>query len=367
MTNSRNKMKTVSIIGAGPAGGYAAQLLAEAGYDVHVYEDHHCVGKPVACTGIVTKALWDLVPKKKNFLVNELSSVQVVAPNNKSVTIPLSEYVIDRAAFDPYLMNLAVKSGAQLHTGWRFVDKKGDTLVFRQNGKTVQKKTDVLIGADGPLSQVAKSAGIYGTREFWVGLQVTLERSWDPKKFVTYFGTVCPGFFAWAVPENARVARVGLAAHKHAKPLFDAFLAKLGGKVLDYQPGPIPWYSGNECVEKGNTYLVGDAAGLVKATTGGGIITGMLSAKILADCMITGKNYTKSLWQLKKELYVHKLLRRVLNNFSENDYNLLIEYMNTDGVKKILHEHPREFPSRFLLKLLVKQPKFLRFIPKIVS
>ena len=359
-------MTTVSIIGAGPAGGYAAYVLAREGYDVHVYEDHSCVGKPVACTGIVTKALWDLVPKRKEFLVNELDAVRVVAPNNKSITIPLEEYVIDRAAFDPYIIRQAVNAGAHVHTGWRFIDTKDNILTFRHKGETLHKKTNILIGADGPLSQVAKSAGIYGTREFWVGLQVTLKRQWDPKIFLTYFGTVCPGFFAWVVPESRTVARVGLASRKQAKPLFDTFLAKLGGKVLDHQPGPIPWYSGNEQVEKGTTYLVGDAAGLVKATTGGGIITGMLSAKILAECLSAGKSYSRALWPLKKELYIHKLLRKVLNNFSEQDYNLLIQYMDTPRVKKILHEYPREFPSRFLLKLILSQPKFVRFIPKLL-
>ena len=358
-------MARVSVIGAGPSGSYCALLLARAGYDVTLFEEHADVGRPVACTGIVTKVLWDLVRKKKEFMVNELDAVRVVAPNNSCVDIPLHEYVIDRAAFDSYLVDEAVNAGVVIEKKHRFVDSKNGVINLRHDGVTVSRKTDILIGADGPTSQVAKSAGIYGTREFWIGLQVTLKANWDPKVFLTYFGSVCPGFFAWAVPENDSIARVGLAAQKEPRGYFNQFLQRFNGTVLDRQPGPIPIYSGREIVEKGSTYLVGDAAGLVKATTGGGIITGILSAKILAGSLQTGASYTKSLWQWKKELYLHKLLRRMLNNFSEQDYDLLIQYMNKPAVKEVLANHSREYPSRFLLKLLLKQPKFLRFMLRV--
>ncbi|MBI4016534.1 MAG: geranylgeranyl reductase family protein [Candidatus Aenigmarchaeota archaeon] len=359
-------MTTVSVIGAGPAGAYAGQLLAKAGYDVTIYEEHAAVGKPVACTGIVTKVLWELVRKKKEFMVNELDAVRIVAPNNNHVDIPLHEYVIDRAAFDNCLAAQAINAGAALQTLHRFIDAKNGAITFKHKGETITKKTDIVIGADGPTSNVAKSAGIYGSREFWIGLQVTVKKKWNPNIFLTYFGGICPGFFAWAVPENSQIARVGLAAQQQAKAHFDRFLLKLGGKILEQQPGPIPKFTGRELVEKDNVFLVGDAGGLVKATTGGGIITGILSSKILSECLQTGASYSKALWQLKKELHIHRLIRKTLNNFSEQDYNMLIDYMNTPGVKKILKENPREYPSRFLLKLLLKQPKFIRFAPRIL-
>ncbi len=358
-------MTRVSIIGAGPSGAYAAFLLASAGYDVTIYEEHEDVGKPVACTGIVTKVLWELVKKRKEFMVNELDAVRVVAPNNSSMDIPLHEYVIDRALFDSYLVSQAVNAGAVLQKRHRFIDAKNNVVTFKHKGERITRKTDIIIGADGPTSQVAKSAGIYGKREFWIGLQVTLKAKWDPKIFLTYFGNICPGFFAWVVPENSHIARVGLAAQKEPRGYFNQFLQRFDGIILDQQPGPIPIFSGNEIVEKDLTYLVGDAACLVKNTTGGGIITGMLSSKILAECLQTDRNYSRALWQLKKELYLHKLLRRMLNNFTEQDYNLLIQYMNAPAVKKVLANNPREYPSRFLFKLLLSQPKLLRFGLKI--
>ena len=56
----------ISIIGAGPAGGQSAYLLAKKGYDVNIYEEHASVGKPFQCTGLATPILEKLaVPDKK--------------------------------------------------------------------------------------------------------------------------------------------------------------------------------------------------------------------------------------------------------------------------------------------------------------
>jgi len=113
------------------------------------------------------------------------------------------------------------------------------------------------------------------------------------------------------------------------------------------------------------TYLVGDAAGLVKATTGGGIITGIMSGQLCAQAIMQNKSYPELLLPLKRELRLHDFMRAILNKFSDKDYELLLTLMNTPKVKDILFNHPREFPSKFMLKLLLAQPGFLRFAHKL--
>ena len=108
-------------------------------------------------------------------------------------------------------------------------------------------------------------------------------------------------------------------------------------------------------------FLVGDAAGVCKNTTGGGIITGLWSAKILADSIINGKNYSRMLSPLRHELWLHKLLRNMLDRFSDKDYNNLVRWMNSPRVKKVLKAYPREFPSRFLWRLVLANPRLLSF------
>ncbi len=353
----------VSIIGAGPSGSTAGMLLAKQGHDVTIYEDHAVIGKPIACTGIVTKALFELVPYDKEYMINELEAVDVVGPNNERVKIPLHEYVICRHKFDNYVANKAREAGAKIELNHRFVGREGNTLLFRVNGQTVKKDTDILIGADGPMSKVAQTAGIGNKNQFWVGMQATIKSNFDPKVFTTWFGNLAPGFFAWSVPENAERSRVGVAVtnDKNCAQCFQHLMKMVGGEIVDRQGAPIPIYNPKSVIEKGDTYLVGDAAGLVKDTTGGGIITGMLSAKILAESIASGTSYSKNIKKLRKELWIHNKLRRILNKFTDKDYAKLISWMNKPSVRSILYTHPREYPSRFMLKLLLAQPKFAYF------
>ncbi|MBI4141641.1 NAD(P)/FAD-dependent oxidoreductase [Candidatus Woesearchaeota archaeon] len=357
----------ISIIGAGPGGSFAAKLLAEKGHDVTIYEDHQCVGIPVQCTGLVTKTFLELHPIKKEFLVNEMHKVKVIAPNATNVDIPLHEYVVDRAKLDQTLCNEAINAGAQLKIHHRFVGINNDRIIIKHKGETTEKKTDIIIGADGPNSDVAKNAGIYGTRPMFIAHQVTIKGNFDKHTFTTYFGKWAPGFFAWVVPETDTNARVGLATNYDTKNYFNTFIKEIPGTIIDVQAGPIPWYTGKETVEKdGRIFLVGDAAGLTKATTGGGIITAMKSAKILAECIETGASYTKSLTTLRRMLWLHNVIRRVLNNFSDEDYNKLIQLMNKESVKKVLNTHTREHPARILAGILLREPRFMGFATKIL-
>lgn len=356
----------ISIIGAGPAGSYLAYCLAKQGFDVSLYEEHERIGVPVQCTGIVTKALFDLLPLDKEYLVNKLSQVSVVSPDNSSVNIKLDEYVIDRALFDPCIAKKAVSAGAQVFTSHQFIGIENNSIVFRHKNEKVRKKTEILVGADGPNSHVAKAAGIYGNRSFYVGVQATVEGSFDSNTFTTYFGNVCPGFFGWIVPESNTFARAGIAMTKNAAPHFTKFMKRIGGeKKVCMLGGLIPIYNGSlpceTTVNNIKTFLVGDAAMLCKQTTGGGIITGMISSKILADCIKKEKSYTNELRPIKRELWLHRLIRSTLDKFSDNDYNKLIHLMGNPKVKDILFKYPREFPSKFLAKLMLAEPRFLQF------
>lgn len=351
-------MKVV-VVGAGPSGCHAAFLFAQAGAHVTVLEEHENVGLPVACTGIVTHALYRFVPRDSYYIVNELSSANILS-HNSSLVLPLKEDVICRKRFDSWMADRARKAGARLLTCHSFKQIRGNKAVCA-NGKEFM--FDVLVGADGPLSPVAKAAGIYGKREFWIGQQVTLKGDFHSSQFKAFFGSVCPGFFAWSVPESSSVARVGLASSQNARKFFERFLERCSGEVVDKQAGPIPKYQRRRFA-KGNVYLIGDAAGLVKSTTGGGVITGLWSAELLAHSVLKGKPYSLALLPLRRELWLHNQLRKMLDRFSEADYDSLLRMMRSPKVQSLLESYPREYPSRLLFRLLMAKPGFLRFVWK---
>ncbi len=355
----------ICIIGAGPAGAYAALKLAEAGEKVRLFEEHAVVGKPVQCTGIVTRSLFELVEPSDEYLINELEKVKV-SSENASVEIPLKEYVLCRDKFDSWLVRKAVRAGAELRLNHSFTGFKNNRAVFNSKGKTIQEKYDYIIGADGPSSTTGRAAGLLKQRQYYIGAQATIKGRFEKKTFSVHFGPETD-FFWWIVPESETFARVGIAAKKYTANAFEQIQKVCNGTIVEKQAGPIPMFDVKQKAQKEDVYLVGDAAGFCKNTTGGGIITGMMSAKLAAESILTGKDYERLLKPLRKELLIHKQIRDVLNKFTTKDYDRLINLMADSKVKKILSDYPREYPSRFVWKLIIAQPRLLYFIKHLLN
>jgi len=349
----------VSIIGAGPIGSHTAQLLARQGHDVHLYEDHAVVGKPIQCTGLMTMSLNDVLRPDSEYIINTTDRIEIVAPNGRKTEIKAKEYIVCRTKFDQYLANKAQDAGATVHTNHRFMGKNSNGILLKNTNGVVEIKTDVLVGADGANSAVAKLLNPDRKRNYCVGIQARVSGMFDPRKYTVYFdNSISPGFFAWIVPESEGIARVGL---KGTSGNFLAFIKKFGYKQLEMQSGPIPVYDSRYCTEKDNTYLVGDAAMQVKATTAGGIIPGLKAAACLADALEHGDSYEKR-WKAKigKDLWLHLKVRRMLDKFTNDDWNRFIELVGQERVRKVFEQHDREKPWK-LMKAVVKEPRLLWF------
>ena len=140
--------------------------------------------------------------------------------------------------------------------------------------------------------------------------------------------------------------------------------------IIEKQGGVVPIYSNrlrtySESPEQ-KVYLVGDAACQVKATTGGGIIQGLTAAKCLADSIIYNRDYEKE-WKKKlgKDLWLHLAARRVMDRFSYDDWNRLIDIFSKKKNKQILERFDRDYPSRFFLKLALQEPRLWGFARKL--
>jgi len=357
-------MTKISIIGAGPAGNYLAYLLAKKGLDVNVFEEHKTVGLPVQCTGITTSCLEKIIELKKDFVVNKVNKARIFAPNNKFIDVKLdSNIILDRTKFDQHLMEKAENAGAKFFLNHRFLNYK-NSIIKIQNIKSNMIKdieTDYLIGADGPLSDVAKSAGLKCKKDFLVGIQARVRL--NNQNIVEFYPFIEE--YAWVVPESKDIVRIGLATKKNPKKELEKFLTKRLKKydIIDMQAGLIPIYNPKIKTQKDNVFLIGDAAAMVKATTGGGIIQGLIAAMALADSIINKKDYHKE-WKksIGRDLLIHLKMRKMMDKFSMQDWNYLIKLFNKENTKKVLESNDRDFPSRFLVKLILTEPRLLYFL-----
>jgi geranylgeranyl reductase family protein len=357
---------TVYIIGAGPAGNFLAYNLTKNNQEVKVFEEHKIIGKPVQCTGLVThhikKALEPLSFEKikREVLVNTINTTRVYGPNNNYAEIELKDnYIIDRAKFDSVLADKAKQEGAEYFLEYSFIGKEENKLIFEAKNRIKKielKKEDFIVGADGPLSKTAKAFGLYGERRFFHGIQVLMKiKNNNVIDFYPYIKDL-----GWLVPENENTARIGIIARNNPNLVFRNFIKKFKGKIIEKQAGLVPIYSSRQTTQKNNIFLIGDAALMVKATTGGGIIEGLIAAKALSDSIINRKSYEKE-WKklIGKELDIHLRLMNIINSFSEKDWNLLIKLTSQKKVKNILKTYDREYPSKLIMQLLKTEPRFL--------
>ena len=350
----------IAIVGAGPVGNFAAELLAKKNKDVIVFEEHKKGGEPIQCTGIVTQEIKNIVKIKKDVIVNKVKKAKIFSPNKKSIDVKLTKpnLIIDRAKFDRSLAERAKKAGAKFVLGARY--RGGNKKISIGNKKYNVK---ALVGADGPASSVAKSNDMYGNRKFVVGSQVRAKTKFEHDQVEFWLGI---GEFGWLVPESKGVARIGVVAYRNPSGHLNRLLKNLGRKykIIDRQGGLIPLYDPKLTIQKKGVYLIGDSATQVKATTFGGLVPGLMAAKTLADDM---QHYEKNVKKkIGRDLRLNLLIRNVMDKFDEKDYDELVGMFAKDHVRKVIETHDRDFPSKFMLKLLLKEPRLMKFGKKLV-
>jgi geranylgeranyl reductase family protein len=349
----------ISVIGAGPAGTHYAAIEKELhDSEVHMFEEHKVVGKPVACTGILTDSVSSIIKIPEELVVSKIKRFKIVAPNSKSLYIDLKKtnIVLDRAGFDQYLYQKAIDSGVKMHLGERFLGYKEqgkNNYVIKTTKNTYN--TNMIVGADGPRSPVAKAAGIYGERKFIWGWQARA-RFPELEEGTTEI-RLNLGEFSWIVPEDEHIARVGVIGIKNKRLLNDYKKILGASKIIEDQSGLIPLYNPKQKLRKAkeDIFLLGDAATQVKATTYGGIIYGLLAGGYLAE---DKERYVKRFNEkLGKDLWISLKMRGLMNHMTEKQADELIEIFEKQDNKKILQEHDRDFPSKFMVQLLMKEAK----------
>tara|TARA_Y100000310_G_scaffold320838_1_gene377691 strand:- start:1225 stop:2283 length:1059 start_codon:yes stop_codon:yes gene_type:complete len=338
-----------TIVGAGPVGLFLARQLKD--FDVRIIEEHNEVGKPVQCTGLISANIDKLYKMPENCILNKVKGARIHSPSGKVVELARPEdqaYVIDRSIFDKSLA-------------------EGLNIEYGKQVSSIDFNSKVIVGADGPNSRVAELSGFPVLGERIAGMQYEIPIGNYNTDFVEmYFGnTVAPGFFAWIVPAGERL-RVGLCARQNLKEHMNKFLKSKfpNAEILATQAGVIP-LSLRKSFVKGNVALVGDSAGQVKATTGGGIVMGFKSALHLAKAVKEGniQNYEKY-WkeELKRDFSLNNRIRRAVRRVSDEDMEKIWRILLRDDVKKLMLEYgDMDHPTK-LLKGILKNPQLLKYL-----
>ncbi len=381
----------VLIVGAGPAGGLAAQRIARKGYEVAVIEEHREIGEPIQCGGLVTPRVFDYVSCKETIL-GTIHGAQIFSPKGRCLTIDGHEteaVVVDRAMFDRAILTEAVRAGAHTFLGAQaqsaaYVDGGVEVTVDR-DGSPEKLRGKILIGCDGVRSNVAKWFHILRPKKILPGFEVELAGVRGDPGFVKLFvgNEIAPGFFGWIIP-SGDTARVGLCVGEGnayaylmkmlARPEVQKFTK--GAQPILYIVGGIPIGFPRRTYAN-NVMVVGDAACQAKATSGGGIFTSLHCANLAAETALEAlekgdyssrmmhryhKAWTRSIGkELRKDLAIHESFEKL----TDPQFEELFEIFDDPEVLGLIEATADiDFPSKIGWALIRKDPRILKYVGK---
>ncbi|MCC6434661.1 MAG: geranylgeranyl reductase family protein [Acidimicrobiales bacterium] len=312
------------VVGAGPAGAAAAIVAARAGLDVALVDKASFPRDKCCGDGLTAAALREL--EQLGLEPDAVPSWQPVrdivlhAPSLRRVELRLPEgagqwsVVARRRELDAALVELAVRTGARLHTGEavRSVETvegpEGDTrLAVRTD--TLRLRTTALVAADGMWSPVRKLVGAlhppgyrgewHAFRQYFSGAGPDARRRqhiWFPADLLPAYvwsfpladGTVNVGFGLLrgggpAVGDGATLWRALLQRPEISGVLGDALVAEAPMRAWPI-PARIDGVSLSAC--GGRVLFVGDAATAPDPMTGEGIGQALQTGRLAAEAIV---------------------------------------------------------------------------------
>lgn len=361
----------LAVVGASVAGLTTAYYLARAGASVSVFEEQNPF-RPAQRTLIVTPAFLKLLDFDLDHLIlNRIRTFELIS-SKSSTRIRLREpdIVLDRAQLLESLREKAQGAGVRVYLGYRFIDlfPDGGNLALRFSDMRGLERVILasrVVGADGVHSSVARSIGQNSLRQ--VGLaqaRVLLPKDMEPDTVRVWFSRMRTRFFYWLIPESRGTGAAGVIAENpgEAHELLHNFIKDQDLNLLEWQRGGwVPLFPLNPALTPiGNRriILVGDAAAHVKNTTVGGVVAGIRGGLAAARSILRNNPCGSELRALKRELFAHSLVRWVLDHFTDEDYDKLLNLLNKRAIQ-LLGRYHRDELAQALWLVLLSQPMWL--------
>ena len=367
------------VVGAGPCGNMAALELAQRGISVAVLDWRTNIGDKL-CTGIIGRECAALFSPALEHIHGEARSATIVSPHGRRYRVKRSKtqaYIVDRVAYVNSIAMRAQQAGAEYVlnsrvTGIRITDACAELSVSNEDGQD-SYRCRLLILASGFGSPLLRMVGLSGdvSSEYLVGYQVEAGAANLSETEVYLGNTTADRSFAWLVPLSGSRALVGMAPHRRVNGQMDDFIARLkdDGKIGELADRPKTWGIPIRPITPSytdRTLVAGDAAGLVKPTTGGGIYYALLSGRIAAQvaqpaiesgqCAATDLRDYERAWKsvFGKELRIGYYARMLYETLSDEQIERLLDEFLSDGsIADLIGEDvPFDWHSKVVLKAL---------------
>ena len=363
-------MLRVAVIGGGPSGSCAAEILAKSGIKTWLFERKLDNAKP--CGGAIPLCMVEEFDLPESIIDRKVRNMKMISPSNREVDIILDdiypgskkEYIgmLRREVMDSFMRNRAADLGATLVNGLvskieTGTNKQGpytlhytETLNDQSEVKKKQLEVDLIVGADGATSRVAKAMDA-GDYNYAVAIQERIKLPKEEMKYYEdraemYVGTdVSPDFYGWVFPKYDHVA-AGTGTMKQNGGLIKSLQigvrerAKkrlINGEVIKVEAHPIPEHPRPRRVV-GRMALVGDAAGYVTKSSGEGIYFAAKSGRMCAEQIVESSQNGKIIPTEKDlKIYLKKWDKKYGTTYTVLDILQRIFY-TSDGAREAFVE-----------------------------
>ncbi len=379
------------VVGAGPAGSYAALTAARRGLNVLLVERDPEIGKPLACAeAISVLGLSSFIEPDPSFIATDIYALGFTVATGFAFTYRSAErlgYVLNRPKFDRHVADLAVEAGAELATSTyadavELSDGGPARIHLQTNGGERWVAADYVIAADGVESMIGRMVGIktllpLSRNDACLQYRVSGIRV-DPQLLEFCVGKrYSPDGYLWVFSKSDNAANIGLglnpAANDHAelRRILDRFLIdRYGGGTVEFEScGMVPKFVGLDILGRDNLLLAGDAARTVDSLTGAGIAkamhTGSLAAQAVAN-VVSGDIDRGQLVERYREMLADEIgweLRflqrayRVFRKFTDKDWESLARFLEKYLAKQ---KAGSINPAQIIKSAFIRVPRLLR-------
>lgn len=285
-------MKKVAVIGGGVIGQYISWKLSRTGYSVSVfdYRKKECL-KDKACSVLVSERIKDFIPITDDIIENTIEYCDIHFSKGKTTL-----------QFNP--PHLALNKEKLMNLLLELNEKSGTKFFFETRIKCIPKGFDYIIGCDGANSTIRKLLKLRDPK-LKLGTQWFLDQKDESRTTETFLRK---DGFAWRIPrgDNIECGFFGESTERR-KDMLGALIPVPGFPLID---------AGLIFSNEDNIALCGDAMGLTKPWSGGGIIWNLYAADMLIINFPNFKQYKKEViqffwWKILKG----KILNSLVNFF----------------------------------------------------
>lgn len=377
----------ISVIGGGPVGSTIAYYLSRKGLSVCIIEKKKEIGYPLQCAGILSNKIHNLNELPDEFILNKVKGAFIHSRNHilnvdKDCDVA---YVIDRVNYDSFLLNRAIENGVELINQKAVDFDIKNSIVYLSDNTEIRSR--LIIGCDGYNSKLARHMGnelsSFNALQFLVKMDDKAlfsfrNSDYDISDYVDtcILEEILPGF-VWLIPVGDGLYRIGLFSddsHKKQDAILNDFLKKhFDYQIIEKYKGFIPVFNENNVMVKDKAILIGDAAGQIKPSSGGGLLIAFdacrmackhVSKAIENDCYECLIEYEKEFFnRYSREFSYQFKVQKSFSLMEDDDFDYLFVKLKQNNCEKLISEFGDMDEQSILVKEFIKRGLIFKIVP----